>query len=151
MEDRDLRHLKRRELLEMLLAQVNENRKLKKQLDEMKAQLDDRQIVISEAGSIAEAALQLNGVFEAAEKAAGQYLENVRRISAEGEAVGRQIEEDARKKAEAICAEADEYSRRVRSQADQYEMKVIKTVQDFLRKKSSMRSQLSSSEEEEKT
>lgn len=53
MEDRDLRHLKRRELLEMLLAQVNENRKLKKQLDEMKAQLDDRQIVISEAGSIA--------------------------------------------------------------------------------------------------
>ena len=61
--------------------QVDENKKLKMQLNEMQAQLDNRQILMNEAGSIAEAALQLNGVFEAAQNAAAQYLENIRRLS----------------------------------------------------------------------
>jgi len=81
MKDKELRHLSRSELLEMLLVQVDENKKLKMQLNEMQAQLDNRQILMNEAGSIAEAALQLNGVFEAAQNAAAQYLENIRRLS----------------------------------------------------------------------
>ena len=35
-------------------------------------------LLLSEAGSIAEAALRLNGVFEAAQAAADQYLDSVR-------------------------------------------------------------------------
>ena len=81
MKDKELRHLSRSELLEMLLVQVDENKKLKMQLNEMQAQLDNRQILMNEAGSIAEAALQLNGVFDAAQNAAAQYLENIRRLS----------------------------------------------------------------------
>ena len=81
MKDKELRHLSRSELLEMLLVQVDESKKLKMQLNEMQAQLDNRQILMNEAGSIAEAALQLNGVFEAAQNAAAQYLENIRRLS----------------------------------------------------------------------
>ena len=38
---------------------------------------------IVRGGSIEEAALQLNGVFQAAEEAAAQYLENVRRLAEE--------------------------------------------------------------------
>ena len=37
------------------------------------------------AGSMAEAAMQLNGVFEAADKAARQYLENVYRSEQKGD------------------------------------------------------------------
>lgn len=40
-----------------------------------------RMIELEEAGNIAEAALRLNGVFEAAQRAAEQYLLNVRGIS----------------------------------------------------------------------
>ena len=78
MTDKELRKLKRGELLEMLLEQSKENEELKKQLYDMQKKLENRDIILKESGSIAEAALKLNGVFEAAEKAAEQYLENIR-------------------------------------------------------------------------
>ena len=45
--------------------------------------LASKEIHIARAGAIAEAALMLNGVFDAAQKAADQYLENVRRLAEE--------------------------------------------------------------------
>jgi len=51
---------------------------LKEQIEEMKR---SRAIELNEAGSIAEAAIRINGVFEAAQKAAEQYLMNVRELS----------------------------------------------------------------------
>jgi len=54
---------------------------LERKLAQLEKRLSDRNIAEMEAGSIAEAALKLNGVFEAAEAAAAQYLENIRRLS----------------------------------------------------------------------
>ena len=54
---------------------------LKKELEGARAALKNRQIAIDEAGSIAMAALQLNGVFEAAQAASQQYIENIRSLS----------------------------------------------------------------------
>lgn len=87
MTDKELRKLKRSELLEMLIEQQKELNDVKKQLEEAKARLESRDIAIRQAGSIAEAALQLNGVFEAAQKAADQYLENIRKLSGEQEQI----------------------------------------------------------------
>ena len=84
MTDKELRRLSRSELLEMLIAQTEENRQLKIRLERAEAQLRDRRIAAEKAGSLAEAALQLNHVFEAADKAAQQYLENVRLMSEKG-------------------------------------------------------------------
>lgn len=78
MTDRELRRLSRAELLEMLIAQIEENERLNQKLQEAQAALADRKIAIDQAGTLAEAALQLNGVFEAADQAARQYLENIR-------------------------------------------------------------------------
>ena len=83
MTDRELRKLSRAELLELLLEESRENERLRAQLQEMNEKLADRAIRIERAGSIAEAALQFNGVFQAAEEAAAQYLENVRRLAEE--------------------------------------------------------------------
>lgn len=83
MTDRELRKLSRRELLELLLEESRENERLRKELEKTKEQLNSREIKIKEAGSIAQAALQLNGIFEAAEQAAQQYLENVCRMKEE--------------------------------------------------------------------
>jgi len=83
MTERDLKKLSRLELLELLLQERRENDKLKEQVQELQEKLDDRAIRIGECGSIAEAALKLNGVFEAAEAAAQQYIENVKRLGRE--------------------------------------------------------------------
>ena len=83
MTDRELRKLSRAELLELLLEESRENERLRAQLQEMNEKLADRAIRIERAGSIAEAALQLNGVFQEAEEEAAQYLENVRRLAEE--------------------------------------------------------------------
>lgn len=79
MTDKELRRLSRGELLELLLEKTKEVEQLREELEQARTQLASREIAIQNAGSIAEAALQLNGVFQAAEQAAAQYLENVRR------------------------------------------------------------------------
>ena len=83
MTDKELRRLSRSELLEMLLSLTEENEKLKLRLEQAEDQLRDRRILIDKAGSIAEAALQLNNIFEDADRAVQQYLENVRRMTEE--------------------------------------------------------------------
>jgi len=78
MTERELRKLNRTELLEMLIGQIRENEALQTQLDEANEKLARRAELAGESGSIAEAALRLNGVFEAAQAAAEHYLESVR-------------------------------------------------------------------------
>ena len=81
MTDKELRRLSRSELLEMLIAQMKENAALQSRLELAEARLNDRQIAVEKAGTLAEASLSLNGVFQAAEAAAQQYLENIEHMS----------------------------------------------------------------------
>lgn len=77
MNKKDLKRLRKRDLLEMLLDLTKENGLLRERNDELEAQLQDRMLIISEAGTLAEAALRLNGVFQAAQAACDQYTYNV--------------------------------------------------------------------------
>ena len=79
MTEKELHKLKRGELLEMMLAQSREIDSLRERIRELEEKLADKEIRIQESGSIAEAALKLNRIFEAAQAAADQYLENIRR------------------------------------------------------------------------
>ena len=81
MTGKELRKLGRPQLLELLVAQAKEMEELKGQLAEAEAKLEKRAIAIDEAGSIAEASLALSGIFEAAEAAAAQYMENIKELS----------------------------------------------------------------------
>lgn len=81
MTEKELHKLKRGELLEMMLAQSREIDSLRTRIRELEEKLADREIRIKESGSIAEAALKLNGIFEAAQAAADQYLENIKKQS----------------------------------------------------------------------
>lgn len=80
MNEKQLRKLSRLELLELLVAKSQEVDQLKAELDEANAKLASRKIQLEETGDIAKAALALNGVFEAAQAAADQYLENIQMI-----------------------------------------------------------------------
>lgn len=113
MTDKELKRLSRGELLEMLIQQSKELERLRKQLDAAQTALQNREITITNAGSIAEAALQLNGVFTAAQDACQQYMENICHLSqnqericaqrdAESQAEAKRIVEEARKESEAL-------------------------------------------------
>lgn len=78
MDKVDLRKLKRNQLLELMLLQQETIEEQAIRIQSLEATLQKREIVIQKAGSIAEAALSLNGIFEAAQAAADQYLASVK-------------------------------------------------------------------------
>lgn len=83
MTKQELKRLSRLDLLELLLRQMEENERLRNELEQAREELDSRRIMISNAGSIAQASLQISSIFEAAQMAADIYLENVRRTAGE--------------------------------------------------------------------
>lgn len=91
MTDRELKRIGRAELLELLLLQSEENEWLQMRVDELEQELRDRDIIIEDAGTIAEAAFEINRVFDAAGSAAVQYLENIKRLNHQMEQRAREM------------------------------------------------------------
>lgn len=108
MQNDDLRKLSRIQLLELLIEQTKENNELRQQLEEANKKLENREILIDEAGSIANAALQLNGIFNIAEAAASQYLDNIKLLNDRQNEICARIEAEAREKAQKMLVEAQE-------------------------------------------
>ena len=97
-----LQKLNRAELLKLLLEVEEENEHLRKQVEDLQAQLDDRTIRIEKSGDLATAALQLNGVFEAADAACRHYAENIKERNASLKARCSEMEQQTRQKCEAM-------------------------------------------------
>lgn len=107
MTDKELKRLSRGELLEMLLFQTQEVDRLKQELENAEERLQQRKIDQENAGSIAQAALQLNGVFDAAQAAADQYLENIKALEAKSIERCRLMEERTKDKCRAYVRKAE--------------------------------------------
>ena len=74
MTEKEMKKLSRTDLLQMLIDQSEEMEKLKTELEKAQTELKEREIKLNEAGSIAEAAIAINGVFEAAQSSSIQYV-----------------------------------------------------------------------------
>ena len=98
MADRELKKLSRAELIDIIYALKEREEDLSAQVAALEERLAQREIQISRAGSIAEAALAINRVFEQAQAAAEDYLISVRA----GAAAGTLIPEE--KKPEPVLA-----------------------------------------------
>jgi cell division septum initiation protein DivIVA len=127
MTDREIRHLSKTELLTIIRDQEQELQQAKQQQEELKRRLAEKKTNLEKCGSIAEASLQVNQVFQAAQAAADQYLSEMRekregidaesgRILAEAKQkadaqvrlsmeTGRKIEEESRRKADSYWTE----------------------------------------------
>lgn len=81
MTDKEVRKLRKKTLIEMLLNLTQEKEALVEEIWELRKKLNDREIRLENAGTIAEASFELNGVLNAAQKAAEQYLDNVKALS----------------------------------------------------------------------
>ena len=79
-KQKNIKKMSRKELLEILVLQSKKIDELEKKLEEKEGQLISKSILIENAGSIAEAALQINKIFEVAQAAADQYLENIKNL-----------------------------------------------------------------------
>ena len=135
MTENEIKKLSRSDLLEILVEQSREIDNLNEVVAKLRSELEDRRIDIKSAGSIAEAALKVNGVFEAAQRAAQQYLDNVKRLDSEhgifvesqrrrlearvdaNEKKASEIISEAERRAAEIIAEAEKKAERIVSEA----------------------------------
>lgn len=106
MTDRELRQMGRRDLLEIIFQYQKREAALEKENADLRRRLEDRRTGIERAGSIAEAALALNGVFEAAQAAADQYLGEIRSLHADRNAMLLSFMDEARIEADAVLQQA---------------------------------------------
>lgn len=111
MTDKDLKKLTRKQLLELLLEQTERADHLQTRLLELTDKLTDRTLIETSAGSMAKAALELSGVFEAADNAAAQYLANIKRLN-------DNAEEDAYKRAKVIIDKAKQEAKEERERSE---------------------------------
>ena len=111
MTEKELKKLNRYQLLELLIIQTERADKLQTALEEAERRFNDQEISISALGSIAEASLHLNGVFQAAQDAADMYI-NAAKKRAEA------IEAETRKKDAAIIDQALKEARRIKGEND---------------------------------
>ena len=104
MTDKELKRLSRTELLEMLLIQTRQVEILQKKLSKAESLLTERHMDFLEAGSLAEAMLKVNGVIDAAQAAADQYLENIENKEREVNEYCRKQLAQAAEDAKRICS-----------------------------------------------
>ena len=102
MKEKTLKNLNRSELLELLLVQTKENERLKAELEKTTAELNSKYLDIQEAGSLAGAVIKINGVMEAVEGAARQYLANIAKMEEKTRQKCKEMLEAAEKEAELI-------------------------------------------------
>ena len=75
MNNLDIKKLKKSDLMKILIDQAEE-------IEFLKNKLDEKIILLENSGSIADAALKLNNIFENAQSAADQYVESVKYLNA---------------------------------------------------------------------
>lgn len=119
MTDKQLRQLNRAELLKLLLESRETCEQLEAELAAVRQRLEDRELAVQESGSMAEAALRINGVFEAANAAAEQYLDGIRRRQQAQEAYCSRLEAETRQKTDRMLTETRERCQALEQQASQ--------------------------------
>lgn len=84
-EEKELRKMRRMELIEIIYQLQQNLVRMEQENERLRRKLHDRRILLENAGSIAEAALRINEVFESAQRAADQYVESVRLAAQDAE------------------------------------------------------------------
>ena len=77
MVSKELRKLNRRDLIDIIYQMKKNEQQMQEQIDALQAELEEKRFRLSQAGSIAEAALAVTNVFSAAQEAADVYLRQI--------------------------------------------------------------------------
>ena len=104
MTDKEFKRLSRAQLIEIIYQLQLQIDKLNDDKQALESELADKRLRLSNAGNIAEAALEMNDCFRSAQNAATQYLNEIKAIREETETEQQRILSQAR--TEAIIAGA---------------------------------------------
>ena len=118
MTDKEFKRLSRAQLIEIIYQLQLELDKENEEKQALERELADKRLRLSNAGNIAEAALEINDCFRSAQNAAEQYLNEIKAIREETEAQRQRILAQAHSEAEAIIAGAKKTQGNYDSTAD---------------------------------
>ena len=106
MTDKEFKRLSRHQLIDIIYQFQLQIDTLTEQNQALEQELADKRLRLSNAGNIADAALEMNDCLRSAQKAAEQYLNEIKAIREETEAQRQRILSQAQAEAEAILADA---------------------------------------------
>ena len=106
MTDKEFKRLSRAQLIDIIYQFQLQIDTLTEKNQALEQELADKRLRLSNAGNIADAALEMNNCFRSAQNAAEQYLNEIKAIREETEAERQRILAQAQAEAEAIIAGA---------------------------------------------
>jgi cell division septum initiation protein DivIVA len=114
MTDKEFKRLSRSQLIDIIYQLQVKQEELTADNEKLSKALDDKRLRVNKAGNIAEAALEIHNVMQAAQDAADHYLEE---IMIRGYNEYQQILKDARAEAASIIAKAKKEADKIVAQA----------------------------------
>ena len=105
MISKELKKLNRRELVDVIYQLKKNEEQMQEQIAGLEAELQDRRIHLSVAGSIAEAAADITGIFSVAQSTADLYLREIASMKEDAQRESEKMIEEAKKKVAAIMAD----------------------------------------------
>lgn len=130
MTDKEFKRLSRSQLIDIIYQLQLEQEKLKAENEKLSKALADKRLRISNVGNIAEAALEINKVLEAAQAAATQYLDEIQlRATSEYQRVLKEAQDEA----DTILADARSEAAGIAAQGKTKKPEVKYDVESILR------------------
>ena len=119
MTDKEFKRLSRSQLIDIIYQLQLKQEELTAENEKLSKELADKRLRVREAGNIAEAALEIHNVMQAAQDAASHYLEEIRNIREQTEENCRRLLEKAQKEADEIIAQAQKGNRAYNSELEE--------------------------------
>ena len=111
MTDKEFKWLNRAQLIEIIYQLQIKLDELSEENQRLSAELVDKRLRIGQAGNIAAAALEMNSCLRNVQRAADQYLEEIKALQSETAAQCEKIIADAHAEAATIIADAKKRQR----------------------------------------
>ena len=126
MTDKEFKRLSRAQLLDIIYQLQLQNEELTQRNQQLEQALEDKRLRIDNAGSLAAAALEINGFFSNAQVAAEQYLNEIKVLRETTEAEQQVLHSQA----EAEVSEAQAEANRLLSEAQSEASRLLFEAQE---------------------
>ena len=128
MTDKEVRRLSRPQLIDIIYQLQTREEELTEKSRRLEEELCSKRIRMENAGNIADAALALNDVFQAAQSAADQYLSEIQLIRETAQKERQQIIIAAEKEAQQIIQKAKEEASSIIDDVQRTKRSVLETL-----------------------
>lgn len=132
MESKELKKMSRKDMLVILLEQTKRIRELEDELEKANEKLESKKVVFKNAGSLADAALQLSGIFNTAQEAATLYLSNIKELK-------EKSEEDIEKLRNKMLRDTERKCKKREKEANEYIHKIELEVKNIVKENPSLK------------